>query len=158
MGAGKTTIGTTYARDMHMDFIDTDAYIEAKEGMSISDIFATKGENYFREIESKVVEELIITTANTVISTGGGLPLNKKVQSILNRLGKVIYLQASPDTVWERVKASDNRPLLRCDNPYEKICDMLAKRSPVYEYVADVVINVDSKTIEELILQYLSIW
>ena len=153
MGAGKTTIGTTYAKEQHMNFIDTDAYIEAKEGMSISDIFAAKGEDYFRNLEGKVVEEMILTTTNTVISTGGGLPLNKKVKPILNRLGKVIYLQASTATIWERVKAFDNRPLLKCDNPYERICTMLAERSPIYELVSDVVLDVDSKTIEEIILE-----
>ena len=83
MGCGKTTVGEKLAADLSFDFIDTDQYIEEKEAMIINDIFAAKGEEYFRGLETSSLEELIACTEKTIVSSGGGLPLRKENAELL---------------------------------------------------------------------------
>ncbi len=149
MGAGKTTLGRYLAEKNAYDFLDTDAYIIEKAGMSINEIFRVHGENYFRNLETEMLGELIQKNGNMVIATGGGLPLREENQTLLHELGTVCYLRACPDTIYDRVKSSTDRPLLACDNPYEKICNMLKARTPVYESAADICLDTDDMTAEE---------
>ncbi len=148
MGAGKTTLGRYLAEKYAYDFIDTDAYISEKAGMSINEIFSVHGENYFRNLETETLEELMQKNGNMVIATGGGLPLRAENQTLLHELGNVCYLRACPDTIYDRVKNSTDRPLLACDNPYEKICNMLKARAPIYESTADICLDTDDMTTE----------
>ena len=144
MGAGKTTVGKKLSEHGYK-FIDTDEYIVDYEKMSINDIFSRHGEKYFRDLETKVLNILAENTRNTVISTGGGLPLRKENEAILKNIGRVIYLKADADTIYERVKRDTKRPLLAGDDPYKKICDMLVERTPRYEAVADIIIDTREK-------------
>ena len=85
MGCGKTTVGEKLAADLSFAFLDTDHYIEEKEAMTINDIFATKGEEYFRGFETSSLEELITCTEKTIVSSGGGLPLRKENAELLQK-------------------------------------------------------------------------
>ena len=103
MGAGKTSAGRFYASHYHMPFIDTDQEIEKEAGMAISRIFADKGEEVFRKLETQCLEKLLKTTDGAVISVGGGLPLREENRELLKKLGLVVYLDVSPETVYKRI-------------------------------------------------------
>lgn len=149
MGAGKTTVGRAVAKKLGYEFIDTDAYIEKQEGMPIPEIFSEKGEAYFRALETSVITKLC-EKSGCVIATGGGLPLRKENQTILKQLGTVYYLMADTKTIYNRVKHSKNRPLLQCDNPYERIQAMMEERGPVYLQACHVRIRTDHVKLEEV--------
>lgn len=144
MGCGKTTVGKNLARITGYTFTDTDEMIEKQQGRTISDIFATDGEEAFREMETKLLEQLI-REKNTqlVISTGGGMPLREKNRTLLAEIGTIIYLQTKPKTVYERIKDDTKRPLLQCEDPLVRIQEMLAVRGPIYENTTKNIIQVD---------------
>ena len=144
MGSGKSTVGKFLAMVYGYDFIDTDELIEIKEGMSINNIFAEKGEDYFRQLETKVLVDLKGKLRNTVIATGGGMPVKEKNRPLLKELGKVFYLKANYDTTYKRVSGGNGRPLLNNlegNSLYQRIKEMTAIRTPIYTEVADVVID-----------------
>jgi len=151
MGSGKSSMGLKLSYKLRKAFLDTDKLIEKKEGMSISDIFATYGEAYFRKKETEVLESLKWESAERIISLGGGTPLREENRKLLKELGTVVYLKVSADTVYERLQGDNTRPLLQGDNPKQKIEDLLAKRSDIYEGVADVIICGDGKSFEEVL-------
>ena len=151
MGCGKTTIGKALAKKMGRCMIDTDEYIVNKEGMSIPEIFAQKGEDYFRALETSVLETLCAETKDTIIASGGGLPLREENQVLLKKLGKVFYLKASEETTYERVKGDTNRPLLQVEDPKKKIHEMLEQRMPIYEKAANYTLSTDDKSVEAVV-------
>ncbi|MDE6434258.1 MAG: shikimate dehydrogenase [Lachnospiraceae bacterium] len=150
MGSGKTTFGKALAGKLRMDFLDTDAYIEKQAGKSISQIFAEDGEDAFRRLETEVLEHFRDTAENTVFSTGGGMPLRTENARLLKEIGKVYHLTAANQVIFDRVKGNKSRPLLQCDNPYEKICSLMKERMPLYEAAADVRIDTNSTDTEEI--------
>lgn len=150
MGAGKTTIGKKIAKIRQWEFVDTDLYIEEKAGIRISDIFAQKGEEYFRQLETDTLIDLLKNTTNTIISVGGGLPLREENRKLLHQLGKILYLKATADTIYDRVKGDTTRPLLRSDNPKERIKILMAERESIYMDTADNVIITDEKNISSI--------
>lgn len=150
MGSGKTTFGKALAGKLHMDFLDTDAYIEQRAGKSVSQIFAEDGEEAFRRLETEVLEHFRDTAAHTVFSTGGGMPLRIQNARLLKEIGRVYHLTAANQVIYDRVKGNKNRPLLQCENPYEKICTLMKERKPLYEAAADVMIDTNSTDIEEI--------
>ncbi|MDE5862981.1 MAG: shikimate dehydrogenase, partial [Lachnospiraceae bacterium] len=133
MGSGKTTFGKELAKRCSMDFLDTDAYIEEQAGKTIADIFKEDGEEAFRSLETQVLKQLRDSRTNTVFSTGGGMPLRRENARLLKELGRVLYLTAAPQVIYDRVKGDTERPLLQGDNPYEKICSLMKERRPIYE-------------------------
>lgn len=144
MGCGKTTVGKNLARITGYTFSDTDELIEKQQGRTISEIFAADGEEAFREMETKLLEQLILEkSTQLVLSTGGGMPLREKNRKLLAELGTVIYLQTKPQTVYDRIKDDTKRPLLQCEDPLARIHEMLAARGPVYESAAKNIIQVD---------------
>lgn len=153
MGCGKSTIGYKLSYKLKKCLIDTDSLIEEKAGMKISDLFATKGEAYFRELETSCLETLKKELGSRIISLGGGTPIREQNRSLVKELGFVIYLKATPKTIYERTKKNNNRPLLQCENPLERIETMLLERGPVYESLADLVILVDDKEVYEVVNQ-----
>lgn len=150
MGSGKTTIGKYISCELGYEFVDTDEYIVKKEGMSINDIFSKKGEEYFRRLETDIVRELGASLHNAVIATGGGLPMRDENRKLLKALGTVYYLKTEADTIFRRISGNEDRPLLLCENPYERICSMLNEREPDYLLSADALIYTDNKSVEDV--------
>ena len=157
MGCGKTTIGRRVAEILKLEFVDTDARIEKEQGITISKIFETKGENYFRELETETLRELLENNERCVISVGGGLPLREENRKLLQQLGKVIYLKAQPDTIYNRVKGDTTRPLLQTKNPKARIEEMLSAREEKYMAAAETIVRVDEKDIFEIVDEVLKI-
>ena len=151
MGSGKSTVGFRLSYKLKKCLIDTDKLIEQREGMSISDMFARKGEGYFRQKETECLNSLFHELGSRIISLGGGTPIREENREIIKKLGKVIYLQASPDTIYRRVKHDTSRPLLQCEDPMARIEALLKERNPIYESVADIIIKVDDKEMKEVV-------
>ncbi len=149
MGSGKTTVSKVLAKRLNWDLVDTDNYIVDKYGREIKDIFATEGEQAFRDMETAVLEELSVTE-NKVISCGGGIVLRKQNVDLMRLGGKIVLLNASPETIYDRVKHSTGRPILNGNMNVEYIAELMSKRSEAYEYAADVVIDTDGKDIGEI--------
>ena len=150
MGAGKTTVGIKVAELTGRRWYDTDGLIVDKYG-KIADIFEYYGEAHFRKLETEIVKDLA-KMDGLIISTGGGLVLKKENNVVLQENGKIIFLRASLDTLSNRLKVNGERPLLQTST--ESIRDRLEKlmkeRTPVYEHVADYIVDVDGKTPEEI--------
>lgn len=144
MGSGKTTVGKIAAERKNYTFVDTDEMIVEQQHRSISEIFAADGERAFRDMETALLGQLIAEKReHLVISTGGGMPLRTENQQLLARLGKVVYLKASPVTIYNRIKGDTTRPLLQCENPLERIEEMIVERSTLYEAGAMFIVEVD---------------
>jgi shikimate kinase len=151
MGAGKTSVGRLAAEQLHFDYLDTDEVIQSRTGRTITEIFATDGEPAFRKMESDLVTELA-ARIKTVISTGGGLPVNPQNLIKLKEYALVVCLWASPEKIWERVKNQTHRPLLHDPDPQKKIRDLLAVREPFYKQ-ADVLLNTELRSVREVAQQ-----
>ena len=152
MGCGKSTVGRKSAKALEYTFLDTDVLIEKEENMPVSQIFAEKGETYFREKETEVIKRLLEEPKGKIIATGGGLPVREGNAELLKKLGTVIYLKVEPETLVQRLSGSKgNRPLLQTGNLREKIDTMLAVRGPVYEASADVILQTDNMSFYEII-------
>lgn len=158
MGCGKSTIGYKMAEKLAVPFLDTDQWIEEKEKTTISEIFATKGENYFRDLETECLKELLADGQfPKIISVGGGLPVREENQKLLKQLGQVIYLKATPDTIYERLKGDTTRPLLQTENPRQRIREMISSREEKYGAAAHKVIYVDGKSVEEIVREIVDV-
>lgn len=151
MGSGKTSMGVklSYRRQMMVE--DTDKLIERREGRSISEIFAREGEEYFRQQETALLMELEEGRYRRIYSVGGGTPVREENRRLLRRLGVVIYLRARPETIYERLKGDTSRPLLCCADPLGRIRELMESRSPAYEECADIIVDVDGKTVEDIL-------
>ncbi|MBN1383664.1 MAG: shikimate kinase [Elusimicrobia bacterium] len=132
MATGKSEVGREIARLLKMDFTDTDFLIEKKTGMKISDIFAQKGEKYFRNIESEIAIE-VGNYDNYVISTGGGIVLKQENIDNLRRNGRIINLKTSVEKILERVSGNTDRPLMNVKDKKSEIEKLLNIRKPHYE-------------------------
>lgn len=145
MGSGKSTIGKAVARSLKLNFRDTDTEIEKLEDMSVSQIFLDKGEDYFRAVEKKVLRQELLSD-DTVLALGGGAPLSVDAQSALRAISsKVVYLDISLASVAPRIGFNRDRPLL-LTNPRGQWQTLMEERRPIYESIADVVIDVNNKT------------
>lgn len=145
MGAGKTTIGRHLARRLKKRFVDCDHEIEARTGVRIPVIFDIEGEAGFRKRESQVLEALA-KESGLVLATGGGAVLAPQNRRVLADSGLVIYLCVPPDELYARTKHDRNRPLLRVENPQEKIRSLHAQRDPLYREIADIVLEGGGRT------------
>ena len=156
MGTGKTSAGRLVADQLRFEFLDTDELIQTQTGRTIADIFAKNGEPAFRALEKNIVNELA-ARKKTVISTGGGLPANAENLASLKTHALVVWLCASEEKIWERVRSQSHRPLLHDPDPQGKIHQLLALRTPFYRQ-ADVLINTDLRSAREvaqqIVLQY----
>jgi shikimate kinase len=132
MGAGKTTIGTLLAARLSRTFIDTDQVLEARTGVSIATIFEIEGEASFRDREAATISE-VVRMPNAVISTGGGCVLRAETRAIMKQRGVVIYLHATPDVSYARLKRAKDRPLLRGTDALERLSALYSERRPLYE-------------------------
>lgn len=149
MGAGKSTIAHTLKEQYDMQLIEMDEQIEAEQGMKISEIFAEKGEEYFRSLETALLTGLQ-QQDNTVVSCGGGVPMRACNVEAMKKSGKVVYLSAQPETIYERVRHFHNRPLLEGNMNVEYITGLMNVRLPKYLAAADVTVETDGKAAEEI--------
>jgi shikimate kinase len=149
MAVGKSAIGHQLAQQLGAPFVDTDAVIVENHG-SIADIFAGRGEHTFREIEARTVARVIeeATGTSTVISLGGGSVLDSGTQQLLERC-TVVYLECDVDTVAARITRNSGRPLLAGDG-IRRWKTLFATRKPVYERLADIVLDVRRGSVPEL--------
>lgn len=133
MGAGKSTIGLELAKRLNnFKLVDMDSEIEKREKMKISEIFEKYGEKYFRNYETDLIKELC-QKENQIISTGGGVFEKEENRKILKENGKVFYLKASPEKLFERIKSQTHRPLLQQGFGVEKVKTILESREKNYE-------------------------
>jgi shikimate kinase len=139
MGTGKSTVGQLVASMLHFKFLDTDEMIERMAGKRISDIFTSDGEARFREYESQVVQQLK-ELDHSVFATGGGLITNPENLASLKQHSLLVCLWCSPEMIVKRVGHQSHRPLLRVENPLERVRTLLNERAPFYRQ-ADVLLS-----------------
>ena len=151
MGTGKTSVGRLVASVLRFTYLDTDQVIEGRAAKPVTDIFQQDGEPAFREWEKRIVEELT-HRHQTVIATGGGLPVNESNLLSLKSHALVVCLWASPETIYERVRGHEHRPLLNDPDPLKKIRELLALREPYYRK-ADVLMNTEWRSVKEVAMQ-----
>jgi shikimate kinase len=151
MGSGKTSAGEKLAERLSYHFRDTDQMIEKKAGDTINHIFAVHGEEYFRNLETNLLKELLKGIDQTVLSTGGGLPLRAQNVELLKEMGFVVYLKASKQSTLKRLKGDTTRPLLQGEDLEQKIERMLELRTPIYEKAAHKIVATDDKSVVEIV-------
>jgi len=151
MGTGKSSVGRFVAETLSFTFLDTDHVIESRSGKSIAQIFEQEGEQSFRNLERGLVEELTQRT-RTIIATGGGLPINPANLASLKTHSLVVCLWASAEKIFDRVRTQSHRPLLKHEQPMEKIRQLLSEREPYYRQ-ADVLVNTELRPLREVAIQ-----
>ena len=149
MGSGKTEVGKRLAKRLGYTFIDTDLLIEEKTGKSISEIFSRDGELFFRDIETLILKELTGINKH-VISTGGGIVTREENILHLRKIGFIIWLKASPETIFKRVNTETHRPLLKVANPLEQIKRLMSQREQSYSK-ADITIDTDGLEVDDIV-------
>ncbi|MBQ2675794.1 MAG: shikimate kinase [Clostridia bacterium] len=156
MGSGKTTVSKILSDKLSMDFIDLDELITEQNNMSVSEIFEKFGEKTFREFENNAVKSMC-DKQNIIIATGGGTLLNADNSALLKKIGTVVFLDVSVDTVIRRLENDTTRPLLQSKNKKNAIEEMLMGRMPIYRAAADVVVDANnddpSITADEIIVK-----
>ncbi len=153
MGCGKSSVAVKLSYRLKQSMTDTDRWIEKKQGKTIAEIFEQDGEEAFRQMETDALKYLKDTAKNQVISVGGGMPVREENRVLMKELGKVIYLRATAETLYERVREDGARPLLQCDNPLERIRKLLEERKDAYESAADIIIDVDGKNFGQILYE-----
>jgi shikimate kinase len=121
-GSGKTTLGRQLAEALSLPFIDLDHEIEKKEGIQVKEIFAARGEDYFRQVESDTLKFFALSSGDFVLATGGGAPCFHNGIDIINASGTSIFLDVSIEEIVRRVESNTDRPLLATnENADDKI-------------------------------------
>jgi shikimate kinase len=150
MGSGKSTIGKAVAHALDLPFRDTDSIIEELEQLSVSQIFIDKGEDYFRAIEKKVLRDELLSDGS-ILALGGGAPISVDAQSALKvSSAPVIYLDISLASVAPRIGFNRDRPLL-LHNPRGQWQSLMEVRRPIYESIANIIIDVNGKTQKRIV-------
>jgi len=132
MGAGKSTVGTRLAKKLQVSFYDTDNLVQEIAGCSIDDIFKYAGEDFFREKERQVIEELL-NLNNCIISTGGGTFIDEENRQLIKDKSVSIWLKADYSTILERVSRRNTRPTLKEGNKADLVDQLIKERYPIYE-------------------------
>jgi shikimate kinase len=149
-GVGKSTVGRQVAKELGARFVDCDQEIERRAGCSIAMLFERDGEPAFRRLESETLGALIEAGA-VVIATGGGVVLNATNRELLRARTRCVYLSASPDFLWRRLRRDRKRPLLQVADPQQKLRDMSREREPLYREAARIVIEAEHLTSAQLV-------
>ena len=155
MGAGKSTIGRHLADELHLEFFDSDQEIERRSGADITWIFDLEGEDGFRKREENVINDLT-DKQGIVLATGGGSIMTKAVRNRLSARGIVVYLQTTIDKQVARTQRDKRRPLLQKDDPEKVLRELAELRNPLYEEVADYVVEPDDQSARAVANQIIS--
>jgi len=157
MGSGKTRIGKLLASELNKKFIDTDELIEQREHMSVKQIIEENGENWFREKEKEILDEIVNPENTYVVSLGGGVLIKEKNIERIKQSGVMIYIQSSIENLWKRTKNKTKRPLLLEDGKipdkteyFQNIQELLNQRMDGYKK-ADITINRDEMEAEQVV-------
>jgi len=146
MGAGKSTIGRQIARQLHLEFFDSDSEIERRTGADISWVFELEGEEGFRAREEKVIEELT-ENMGIVLATGGGSVMSKESRNRLSARGVVVYLKTPIEKQLARTQRDKRRPLIaEADDPRKVLEQLAQERDPLYEEIADITVQTDDQS------------
>jgi shikimate kinase len=156
MGSGKSTIGKSLANKLSLQFRDTDSVIEEQEQKSVSQIFIEDGEDAFRLIEKSVLRQELLTD-DTVLALGGGAPISMDAQSALRAIkSHVVYLDISLANVAPRIGFNRDRPLL-LNNPRGQWQTLMEARRPIYESIADTIVDVNKRSQSEIVAQIMEV-
>jgi shikimate kinase len=160
MGAGKSSVGRILSDTLNLAYCDIDEEIEERYEMKIYEIFQKFGEDYFRDIETQALRDILNDTRR-VIATGGGVVLREENWEIMERAGITVYLRASLDSLWSRIKDdADNvefRPLLLVKDPLKRMSELLSARIQLYEKAAEIV-DTDNLAPEEVAKRIIEKW
>jgi shikimate kinase len=149
MGAGKSSVGRCLERRIGLARIDTDEVVSAKFGLSIPEIFSRHGEEQFREAETEALRQ-ISPDRQSIIVTGGGIVLRQENVDLLKRVGKIVWLDADEEKLFERASRRGGRPLLQTETPRKTFSDLLQKRKPLYAMAADIRVDTASLTHDDV--------
>lgn len=156
MGAGKSRIAENLSRYLNgFVAVDTDVLVEYHNNQYITDMFAQKGEEFFREAESKIIK-MVCQKDSLVIALGGGAFERPENRKIIQENSRVIYLKASPETLFERIANCKNRPMLKDGFGVKEVEEILKRREPNYN-LADYVVETDGKTPSEIVREILGL-
>jgi shikimate kinase len=150
MGAGKTAVGKALAQRLGVPFLDSDHEIERAANMTVPEIFARDGEPFFRLKERQVISRLL-DDARGVLSTGGGAFLAEENRRMISERGVSIWLNASTDVLWQRVRHRDSRPLLKTANPRQTLETIHTERRHLYAQADIAVVSDAGTSIEEMV-------
>ena len=156
MGSGKSTIARLLAKETGKELIEMDETIEKEAGCSINRIFEAHGEVHFRNLESELVAR-ISNKGGAVVSCGGGAVLREENVVNMRKNGTIVYLSATPETIYKRVRNSTHRPLLNGNMNLEYITQLMEKRLPIYEAAADEVVVVDDREKSQIVEKILEL-
>jgi shikimate kinase len=149
-GCGKSTVGRTLARHLGLHFIDADTEIEARIGMTIRSFFETQGEAAFRDVEQQVLADLALGRQQ-VIATGGGAVLRTANRETLHAHCQVIYLRATPEELYRRLRHDTHRPLLQVSDPQKRMRELYRDRDPLYRQAAHFTVEAPRPSVPALL-------
>lgn len=135
MGSGKSAVGRAVAKRLGVTFVDCDREIERAEGSSIAEMFARRGEDHFRQAESRALERILSGPA-AIVAAGGGTFMNEDNRRMIDSMGVALWLKVDLELLWSRVRHKSTRPLLSTPNPKETLATLLAEREPIYRKAA----------------------
>jgi Shikimate kinase len=150
MGTGKSTVGRRLAKKLQLHFYDSDHEIERRTGANIALIFEIEGEHGFRKRESEMLDG-ITKLSHIVLATGGGAVLDPDTRKVLADRGFVVYLRTGLAQLVQRTSRDTKRPLLNTSDPIKKIEELLEIRGPLYEEIADLIVDTDQRTIQSIV-------
>lgn len=143
-GSGKSTIGQLLAKSLQNDLCDIDQLIETRQNQTINEIFAEKGEEYFRELESETLQEIINSDDDLIVSTGGGIIIKKSNRELLAQQKYTVFCHSTPKAIYKRISGDKHRPLLQNADAYQKLSELYNERCQLYLDVAKTTINTET--------------
>jgi len=152
MGAGKSSVGRVLARVLNVETVDADDYLESQEGKVIADIFAQDGEDAFRAMETRYLEEL--SSIPRIICTGGGVVKRPENLGIMRRCGFAVYLMVTAEAAADRIPDSSSRPLFK---NLETARATIEERRPLYEQAADACVDTVGRTVDDIAFEIIEI-
>ena len=149
-GAGKTSVGNRLASSLGMSFVELDALVEERAGLSLGEMFELHGQAYYRRVEQQVLKSLLAERDSIVLSTGGGLVTEPQTFALLQRHAHTVWLRASPEDHWERVVAQgDTRPMQGDGEAFSHLCSILEEREGLYQQ-AQVTVDTSGVSLDEV--------